>query len=311
MGFDGHQAITDQVMAALDKGVVPWHKPWNVSAGRPRNMETRNAYRGSNVLMLAITAMARGYGSPWWGTVKQINKLGGHVKAGQNRKNGQGGTMIVFWKISDREVETSNGPETKRSIYSQYSNVFNAEQCEGLPERFYPKPGDTPEFAELPEPQAVLDAYLPQLAGGVVHNQADGAHYIPSLDRMELPPREAFKTVAAYYYTAFHESTHSTGHTSRLSRDGVTQGTYHGSGLYAFEELVAEMGSAFLLASTGVEEDKRLERSADYIRGWLTALGNDRKLVGQAASAAEKAVALVLEASAPAVSEQQPEAVAA
>jgi antirestriction protein ArdC len=257
-------------------------------------MATGNRYQGANVLMLGMTSAERGYASPWWGTFNQITDLGGHVKKGQNEKNGLGSTAVFFADRREREgdeVDPETG-EPKRLGYAvaKAFRVFNASQCEGLPERFYPQPGSSETLAE---PQAVLDHYLTHGGPRLDHLPMDRAYYTPLDDRIALPLRAQFRTPAHYYGTAFHEAVHSTGHPSRLNRPGVAKFDHFGSDRYAAEELAAEMGAAMLLAETGLEDPALHDNSAAYVQSWLGALKGDRNLVISAASQAYRAVGLI------------------
>jgi antirestriction protein ArdC len=289
-----YQAVTDRMIAQLEAGTVPWQRPWTPGTGRPRSMSTREPYHGVNVLLLGLTAMERGYSSPWWGTMHQVNELGGHVRKGQNKANGCGATVIYLWKTAGKTRDGDDGePVTSRFLIARAFYVFNADQCEGLPERFYPQPGSEPEV--MPEPETILDGYLgnggPSLAYG-----GDSAHYQPGPDLLTLPPRAAFADSEKFYATAFHEMTHSTGHPSRCNREGLVNFDHFGSERYAREELTAEMGSAMLCAITGIET--MFDNSAAYIASWLQALRDDRTLVSRAATEAGRAVDWILAAGA-------------
>lgn len=289
-----YDKITKRIIAALEGGTVPWQRPWGASQGRPRSMATGKPYQGANVLMLGMTSAERGYSSPWWGTFKQITDLGGHVMKGQNEKSGSGGTTIFFAEQRQRDgddVDPETG-ELKRLGYTvaRAFRVFNASQCEGLPESFYPQPGSSETLAE---PQAVLDGYLEHGGPTLDHVPTERAYYTPHNDRIVLPLRTQFRTPAHYYATAFHETVHSTGHPSRLNRPGIAEFDHFGSDRYAKEELAAEMGAAMLLSETGLEDPALHDNSAAYVQSWLGALKDDRNLVISAASQAYKAVDLI------------------
>jgi antirestriction protein ArdC len=257
-------------------------------------MATGKRYQGANVLMLGMTSQERSYGSPWWGTFRQIAALGGHVMKGQSEKNSSGGTTIFFAERRERdgdEIDPATG-ELERAGYTvaRAFRVFNASQCEGLPGRFYPQPGSGETLAE---PQAVLDGYLTRGGPQLDHMPIDRAYYTPHNDRIVLPLRTQFGTPAGYYGTTFHEAVHSTGHPSRLNRPGVVDFDHFGSDQYATEELAAEMGAAMLLAETGLDDPALYANSAAYVQAWLGALRGDRNLVISAASQAYKAVELI------------------
>jgi antirestriction protein ArdC len=291
-----YDRITSRIIAALEVGTVPWRKPWGASLGRPRSMTTNQPYRGVNVLLLGMTSEERGYGSPWWGTYRQIEALGGHVIRGQSAKNDAGPTTVMFADTREREndeIDLGTG-EPARSKYTiaRAFRVFNAAQCEDLPARFYPQPSDGESLAE---PQATLDGYLTRGGPTLDHVPTDRAYYTPSSDRIVLPLRTQFRGPGHYYETAFHEAIHSTGHPSRLDRPGISSFDHFGSGQYAKEELVAQIGAAMLLAETGIDDPGLFDNSAAYVQSWLGALKNDRSLVVSAASQAYRAVELVAE----------------
>jgi antirestriction protein ArdC len=290
-----YDTITHRMIAALEAGTVPWQKPWGAAQGRPLRMSNGEPYLGINVLLLGQTSQERGYASQWWGTIPQINALGGHVMAGQNRKEGKGSTTVVWYQdLEVEETDTDTG-ETKLVTVpvARAFQVFNADQCEGLPDRFYPQPGSE---EVLTEPQAVLDSYLahgPRLQ----HVAGDRAYYTPKTDTITMPLRVQFRSPAHYYSTGFHEATHSTGHPSRLDRPGIAEFDHFGSGRYAREELVAQIGASMLLAETGLDQPDLFDNSAAYVQSWLGALKNDRSLVVKAASQAQKAADFVIEPS--------------
>ena len=283
-----YQLITGRMIAALERGTVPWRKPWQAAAGPPRSMSTGAQYRGVNVFLLGLTQGEAGYDSPWWGTYRQIAGLGGQVRRGEQS------TAVILWK----QIEvTGQGPQTGEPGVRQvpvlrYFRVFNAAQADGLPDRFHPEP-DQPVI--LAGPQAVLDRYLatgPQLR----HVAGDRACYHPAADAIRLPLRSQFRSPEQYYVTAFHEAGHSTGHPDRLNRPGVAQFDHFGSGRYAREELVAEMTSSILCAQTGIDAPETFANSAGYIAGWLRSLNQDSRLVVTAAAQAQRACDLITQA---------------
>ena len=292
-----HDQITDRMIKALETGTVPWQKPWGAMGGWPRSMGTGNRYQGVNVLVLGMTAAERGYNSNWWGTYKQIQKLGGQVMKGQNEREGKGGTTVLWAETRQHETDEldpkTGEPKLEQYTVSSSAKVFNAAQCEGLPERFYPQLGTTEILAE---PQAVLDGYLQSGGPELEHVPGDRAYYrTDGSDRIVMPLRTQFKTPSLYYLTGFHESVHSTGAPKRLDRPGIADFDHFGTGQYAEEELVAQMGAAFLLEETGILDDRLFDNSAAYVESWLGKLANDRTLVVKAASAASKAADLITE----------------
>ena len=283
-----HRIVTERMIAALQRGTVPWRKPWQATAVQPRSMSTGQPYRGVNPFLLAMTAAEEGYASPYWGTYRQIAELGGQVRKGEHS------TLVVFWKKTQTEHRDSQtGELTVRQLpVLRYYRVFNAAQADHLPGQFHPPPG---ERIQISQPQAVLDRYLadgPQL----LHVPGDHADYHPATDTIRLPLRAQFRTAEGYYATAFHEAGHSTGHPARLNRPGITAFDHFGSGKYAREELVAQMTSSLLCAQTGIENPEIFENSASYINNWLTALNNDHRLVITAAAHAQRACDVINQA---------------
>lgn len=278
---DVYSEVTDRIIAALEEGTVPWRKPWKSRAGvdgLPVNIRTGRPYRGVNVFLLAL----QGYDDPRWGTFKAIKECGGHVRKGEK------GTRVILWKpVRPNEEQAENG-RTPYLLLREYT-VFNAAQCDGLPELETTGTPDTPAFEANERADAIVANYRAHGGPGIFHEYRQ-AFYRPSADLIGMPPREDFVSPDGYYCTLFHELTHSTGHEKRLGR--VTEWTTFGSDPYAREELVAEMGAAMLAGLAGLDCADG-EQSAAYIAGWLKALKNDRKLVVQAAAQAQKAADLI------------------
>jgi antirestriction protein ArdC len=280
-----HRIVTERMIAALERGTVPWHKPWQAAIGRPRSMSTGQPYRGANVFLLGLTASEQGYSSPYWGTYRQISGLGGQVRKGERS------TLVVFWKqaeITERDRQTGELAVKKLPVL-RYYRVFNAAQAGHLPERFCPAPS---QDAQITAPQGALDRYL--ACGPTLHHVAgDNAFYLPGTDTIRLPLQAQFRSPEHYYATAFHEAAHSTGHPDRLNRPGIADFDHFGSGKYAREELVAQMTSSMLCAQTGIDTPEIFGNSASYIAGWLHALNNDERLVISAAAHAQRACDLI------------------
>jgi antirestriction protein ArdC len=283
-----HRMVTERMIAALERGSVPWRKPWQAAAGRPRSMSTGQPYRGVNMFLLALTAAEEGYGSPFWGTYRQIGALGGQVRGGEHS------SLAVFWKQAEFERRDLQSGEitVKQLPVLRYYRVFNAAQADHLPERFCTAPGD---HSEISQPQAVLDGYLSR-GPKLLHVAGDRANYHPATDTIRLPPPSQFNTPQDYYATAFHEAGHSTGHPSRLSRPGIAAFDHFGSDKYAREELVAQMTASILCVETAIDSPAMFENSASYIGGWLSALNRDHRLVVTAAAQAQKACDLITQA---------------
>ena len=264
-----YEIVTGRIIEKLEQGEIPWHMPW--SSELPKNLVSGKTYRGINVFLLG----SMGYSSPYWLTFHQANNLGGHVTKGEKS------TMVVFWKMWDRE----NTDGEKESIpVLRYFRVFNVDQV-SLPTEKMPADPVKNDIEPIPLSRAIVANWnqCPEITHGEPR-----AYYRPSTDTVNMPQPESFEGSEGYYSTLFHELTHSTGHESRLNRPGIVELTGYGTRDYSKEELIAEMGAAFLCAVTGIE-DRILDNSAAYIQGWLKRLSNDPKMVVLAAAQAQKA----------------------
>lgn len=284
MHNDAYQVITDRIVGLLGKGVVPWQKPWQGGEMMPRNLISRREYRGVNVFLLH----AMMYELPFWLTYNQAKELGGHVKKGERA------CPVVFWKWL--EVEDSDQSRGKKTVpFLRYYSVFNVAQCEDIPADKVPSlKGDKPEHSPIEEAERIV-ATMPKRPE--IRHGGGRACYWPNLDRVDVPRPETFHSGQDYYSTLFHELAHSTGHESRLNRKGVSgsddEWSAFGSTPYAREELVAEMGAAFLSGQAGIVE-RTIDNSASYIHSWLQRLKDDTRLVVQAAAQAQKAADFIL-----------------
>jgi antirestriction protein ArdC len=289
-----YQVITDQIIAGLEKGVVPWRKPWRVAGVGPTNAKSGKSYRGINIFTLALTRLARGYGSPLWLSYKQATELGGKVIPGSK------GVPVTFWKRL--EVEDAETGKKKNIMLMRYFTVFNLDQTEGvkLPKKVAklvepvagtPKPVEIVDSAE-----AIMAQYLGELGGPDFSegNGIDRAYYVPSTDAIYVPDRGSFESMGEFYLTVFHEFGHSTGSDTRLKRTGVLEHNGFGTVPYSQEELVAEMTAAFVGGEANISTPETMENSKNYIGGWLSKLKADPKLVVQAAGQAQKAADHIL-----------------
>ncbi len=273
---DLYQRITDRIVAALESGVPPWIAPWRDGTAIPSNLATGKPYRGINVLMLHLEALDKGHADSRWLTLRQANELGARVKRGEH------GAPVVFFKWREVETEADTDEEQRRVVPMLRSyTVFNASQLEFLPERF--ELGHAPQWSPLREAETLIKE-----SGAVLRHGGNRACYLLGEDLIQLPPPAWFHEAEGYYATALHELTHWTGHPSRLCR---VLGRRHGIDAYAYEELVAEMGAAFLCAHCGIPG--HLEH-ASYIEQWLAAHRHDKRLIFVAAGAAQKAADFVL-----------------
>lgn len=269
---DVAQIVTNQILDALDRGVVPWRKPWTTEL--PKNLISGKAYRGINLLLLSLSP----YASPYYLTYKQVEELGGHVVAGSK------GFRIVYWRIL--EHVSPQGELTEIPLLKYYV-VFNLEQVGGIPESKLPK-AESVQVNPIQECEHVVNRMKdrPRIIN------ASEAYYNRTEDQIGIPPRGRFTSPEEYYSTLFHELTHSTGHTSRLDREIKRPMAAMGED-YSREELVAEIGSAFLCAHTRIAPAV-IQNQAAYIAGWLKALDNDKWFVISASAAANKAYRFIL-----------------
>lgn len=275
MKRDVYQIVTDRIVRLLESGTVPWHKPWKGGNQWPQNFVSRKVYRGINLFLLN----SAGYASPYWLTFRQVQSLGGRVKKGEQS------FPVVFWKIFKEE-----GDDEARPIpFLRYYSVFNVAQCEGINVPAIPAE-TTSKFQAIAECEQVV-ADMPKRP--TINHKGARACYSPALDAVSMPEAKLFESSEEYYSTLFHELVHSTGHVSRLNRKEITEPIRFGSDPYSREELVAEMGAAFLCGHCEIE-NKTIDQSASYIQSWLAKLKEDRKLVVHAAVQAQKACDFIL-----------------
>jgi antirestriction protein ArdC len=282
MRTDVYQKITDRIVSELERGVRPWLKPWNAVDGEGRIMRPLRGngipYQGINVLMLWSEAIDNGYASPFWMTFKQALALKANVRKGEH------GSLVVYAdKITRTETDSATAEDTEREIpFMKGYTVFNTEQIEGLPEHFYPHPAQRTETVARIER---ADSFFAATGAKVVHG-GSRACYVPSTDHVHMPCIDFFRDSESYYATLAHEVTHWTRHLSRLDRDFDRK--RFGDEGYAMEELVAELGAAFLSADLELTPEVR-EDHASYIASWIKVLKDDKRAIFTAASHAQRA----------------------
>jgi antirestriction protein ArdC len=300
-----YQSVTDRIVTAIEEGgIAPWRKPW--AGGGPVQIRNDRPYRGINIFLLSLAS----YGDPRWGTFKAMKEAAVRHAKSEGRtifektmkrgrytvtkyfeeidgvdhffrggvREGEHGTSIILWKPVKKKGEIPEGEDDSYLLLKSYS-VFNAEQCDEMP----PMP-EAREHEPIEMAERIANGYV----GPTVDFGGDRACYSPPLDFVKIPIPANFVSAEAYYSTLYHELVHSTGHETRLDR---LESTQFGSGPYAKEELVAEMGAAMLCGMAGIDN---LDESASYVSGWLEKLKGDPKLVVQAAALANKAADLVL-----------------
>lgn len=279
---DIYTRITSRIIEELEKGVLPWMKPWNVehAAGRITRPLRHNGqpYRGINIIQLWMTAEAAGHISPFWLTFQQTKELGGFVKKGEH------GTPVVYAGTFKKTEENEQGEEIEQEVaFLKEYTVFCADQCEGLPPHFY-------QLAEPPkETMERIEEAERFFANTQATIQTGGqqAYYAIAGDFIQMPPFQFFRDAESHAATLAHELAHWTRHPSRLDRD-LGRKRWGDEG-YAIEELVAELGSAFLCADLSITPEIRDDHAA-YIASWLKVLKDDKRAIFTAASHATKAV---------------------
>ena len=277
-----YDEVTHKIIAELEAGRLPWVQPWSNAgaagpcAGLPRNAATARCYSGINVLILWGAVIDAGYPTQGWLTFRQAIAAGGCVRKGEH------GTCVVYADRFTPEAEKTRARETAEDAravpFLKRFTVFNLAQIDGLPENLAADPVPLPDCEIVPVGESVIAA-----SGIDFRVGGSRAYYAPEADFVAVPPQPAFHDQINFYRTVFHEMAHATGHPSRLARDLKNA---FGSKDYAREELVAEMGSAFLCAALGIVPTVR---HADYIGAWLEVLREDSRAIFRAASQASKA----------------------
>lgn len=281
-----YQEITDKIIAELEAGRVPWVQPWGTTAAKaslamPKNAATKRRYSGINVLILWNAVVKRGFAGQSWLTFRQALGLRGHVRKGEK------GTTVVyadrFVPDAERRRAERDGDDPEAIPFLKRFTVFNTDQCEDLPADLATALPPVCEGLILPQAEALIAA-----TGIDFRIGGDRAFYVPSEDYIQVPRPDAYFQPINWHRTALHELGHAVGHPSRLNRD--LSGSF-GSKKYAFEELIAEISSAFVCASLGIVPTVR---HADYLGSWLEVLREDDHAIIRAASAASKAADYLL-----------------
>lgn len=275
-GFDIHQQITNTIIEAMEQAKGTGKRLWDSQPSLPLNFTTNTPYQGINTLILWAAGLKHGYRSPYWLTYKQAAERGGQVRKGEH------GETCVFYKPWEQEQTVAGGEtEIKRGAVLKSFRVFNLDQVDGITA---PAKEERPAFVTIEAAERLLSASPARVEIGGTQ-----AFYRPSDDTIHLPARAAFIHAEAFYSVALHEMTHASGHPSRLARD--FSGRF-GTEAYAFEELIAELGSAFLNADLGIL-NTTLPDHADYLASWVRILKSDKKAILTAAAQAAKAHAFI------------------
>lgn len=265
--FDGYQYITNRIIEGLEKGIIPWRKPWKLKGPKyPTNFSTTEPYHGINVMMLGLEAALGGFKTNYWIGFDQASKIGGKVKKGSKHSK-----VLLAKPVFNEENEL-------KYFYWNYLRVFNIDQVEGIEV----KDEEPNPFTPIQEAEHLLSSMnnLPEIVYGF-----DRACYIPSRDIINMPDKTAFTNESEFYSTLYHELVHSTGNTKRLHREGLS---------YASEELVAELGASMLCTEAGIIQDT-IDNSQAYINGWVKKFKEKPKMIVQCSSKAQKAIEYLLE----------------
>jgi len=274
--LDVYTIVTNRIIELLEKGVIPWQQPWT-EAGIPKNLITGKHYRGINVWLLN----SLNYAQNSFLTFKQVHDLGASIKKGEKAN------LVVFWKWIEKENKETK--EIERKPLLRYYNVFNIDQCTGIPKEKLPQ-----VIESKIDPIEACEKIITEMPKRPdIRHDDQRAYYDRLQDYVNLPRTETFKTSEDYYSTLFHELLHSTGHSDRLNRRELLDSKGFNSQDYAIEELTAEMGASYLKSFAGIPIEK-LENSAAYIQSWLERLKKDRKCLVYASSQAQNATDYIL-----------------
>ena len=277
---DLYTNITNQILADLENGIMPWRQSWTGGLTMPLRW-TGDSYNGINVLVLWATAMHKGYSAPTWMTFKQALELGAAVRKGEK------GTTVVYANTLVKKDADKAGDEEGGEIihYLKSYTVFNVAQIDGLPARFHER--KAPTFSNPDERNATLDTFF-TATGATIRHEGNQPAYSPLADTIAMPAFDQFNSAEDYYSTLAHEMTHWTGHKSRLDREQKARRDSLQD--YAKEELIAELGAAFLCADLAITNGTSPDHAA-YIQSWIAALKNDKRFIFAAASQASRAAA--------------------
>lgn len=275
--FNIYEEITNRIIEQLESGIIPWHRPWTGITSGAYNRISKKPYSLLNQMLLKHEGE--------YATYKQWTDLGGKVRKGEKSE------IVVFWKILQAE-EVKDGKVEKKSIpLLKYINVFHVSQVDGVE----PKEKPLTEHKPIEEAEEIKLNYMNRENIKIIEKVTNEAFYSPVRDYIEVPCKEQYTDVNEFYSTLFHEMVHSTGHKDRLKRlDPTVKLASFGSEDYSKEELVAEIGSAFLMNHVGIESVKTLKNSVGYIQSWLKVLKNDNKFIVSASGKAEKAMKYII-----------------
>ena len=275
-----YEMVTNRIIAELEKGKIPWEKPWAGVRNGAYNRITKRPYSLLNQMLLQHSGE--------YATFKQWQDLGGHVRKGEKSE------IVVFWKIFEsKEANPDTGEiEIKKIPLLRYYNVFHISQVEGVEPLAPEQLNDEVEPIEAGD--KIITDYITREHLNFIECKSNKAYYSPTNDTVVVPLKEQYSMINEYYSTTYHELVHSSGHKTRLNRLQTGAVASFGSENYSKEELVAEIGSATLMSVAGIETSKTFRNSTAYIQNWLQVLRNDNKFIVSASSKAEKAVNYIL-----------------
>lgn len=278
MKQNAYEMVTNRIIEQLEKGIIPWQKPWSGTHNGAYNRISNKPYSLLNQMILK-------HGGEY-ATFKQWSDLGGKIRKGEKSE------VVTFWKIQQIEEENENGEKVIKQIpLLRYYNVFHISQVDGVEPKEQLKISD---LEPIEEAEKIKTDYMNREHLKIFEKVTNDALYLPIQDYIQVPCKEQYQNIEEFYSTLFHEMIHSTGHKSRLNRSDMQGIVRHGSEKYSKEELTAELGSATLINMLGIETEKSFRNSSAYIQNWLQALKNDNKFIVSASSKAEKAVKYIL-----------------
>src|SRR5258706_1299019 len=275
---DVYQIVTNRIIELLEQGTIPWQKPWT-EAGIPANLLSKRHYHGINLWLLLSLNYQRNLFLTW----DQLKKIGGSVSKGET------GHVVIYWKTASNKDRLEQGENKKQVPILRYYKVFNIEQCRDLPEDLV-EPLIAKENDSIIECESIINEM--KKCPPIKHKVQKAFYDIPG-DYINMPKKKSFISIEGYNSTLFHELVHSTGSEKRLNRKSITEMAEFGSELYSIEELVAEIGSAYLCSFAGIL-NPGIVNNAAYIKGWLGKLKNDKRFIVQASGFAQKAVDFIL-----------------
>ena len=278
--IDVYQLVTDQIIKLLEQGIIPWQKPWNDS-GAPMNLLSKRHYRGINLWLLLSLNYERNFFLTW----EQLKSIGGSVNKGET------GHIVAFWKPAQKKTEGEQEDKQKFVPMLRYYKVFNIDQCRDIPMDLIPQVDSSiKDIDPLLECEAILNA-MPDIP--LITFKGKQAYYNVATDEIVMPKMKTFKASEGYYSTLYHELVHSTGAEKRLGRKTLTDMVSFGTESYALEELIAEMGSAYLCRFSGILPNQ-INNTVAYLDNWLGVFKKDKRFLISASGQAQKAVDLIL-----------------